>query len=356
VSGPAAAGPTAAGIGIGAGLDRVPAGLTARRSWPHAQGLAVEAVGPGDRLVGLVVTAGGVRVLDDADPDLPALAPALREPGSVLLGHRPGRRAVLRDRDGHYVKIVRPGRARRVAAGLDGARHRLDAVPGAPVVPAVLDLDAAAGRVRIAAVPGPSLHELLAVAPDAAVTLCGATRAALGALRRADASGLRRHSVEDELAVLERWTAAADAHTGGDLASATGPVAAALRALPTRSRVPCHRDLHDKQVIATAGDGPGVGLIDLDTLAAAHPALDPGNLLAHLHLRTLQGHCDAAVAQRCASRLLDPDVDPAALRAFTAAALLRLAAVYSVRPGLPDLPRRLAGLVPDPVPSSWLAS
>jgi aminoglycoside phosphotransferase (APT) family kinase protein len=204
-------------------------------------------------------------------------------------------------------------------------------------------------------VPGPSLHELLAGAPDRAVVLCTATRTALAALRRANASGLARYTVDDEVAVLERWTADADARTGADLTAATGPVATALRALPDRDWAPCHRDLHDKQVIATGagGGGPAVGLIDLDTLAAADPALDLANLLAHLHLRVLQGRCSAAVAQRCAQQLLDPAVNRAALRAFAASALLRLAAVYSVRPGPPDIPRRLSGLVHDPVPSTW---
>ena len=332
-------------------LARMPSGLTARRSWPHAEGLAVEAVGPAGELVGLVITPDLVRVLDAADTDLPALAPALRPPGAVLLGHRPGRRAVLRDADGQYVKIVRPGRARRVAEGLREARRRLDGLPGAPVVPAVLDLDDAAGRVRIAAVPGPSLHTLLAADPDAAVALCARLRAALAALRRADEAGLAPHGVDDEVAVLGRWTADADARSGRDLATTAGPVVAALRALPARPAVACHRDLHDKQVIAACAGV--VGLIDLDTLAAADPALDTANLLAHLRLRVLQGRCGADTAARCARAVTDPILDAAALRAFTAAALLRLAAVYTVRPGPPDLPGRLAALVPDPLPAAW---
>ncbi|WP_219417407.1 aminoglycoside phosphotransferase family protein [Pseudonocardia nigra] len=333
-------------------LRRVPAGLTVRRSWPHRDGLAVEATATDGLIVGLLITDDEVRVLASEDPALPALAPALARPGTVLLGHRPGRRAVLREADGSYLKIVRAGRGHRVADGLREAAGRLHGIPGAPLVPAVLDADPAAGWVRLAEIPGPSLHTLLQDAPADAARFCRAVATASTALRAAPVGGLARHDAGDEVDLLHRWIADAEAYSDVRLAEAAQPVTAALRALPEPRWVACHRDLHDKQLVDTP-PAPTVGLLDLDTLCSADPALDAANLLAHLHLRTLQGRCGPDTARDCALALHDPGLDPGAVRTWTAAALLRLAAVYTFRPDPLDLPARLAAATTDPVPSTW---
>jgi aminoglycoside phosphotransferase (APT) family kinase protein len=320
----------------------LPDGLVPRRAWPHRDGLAVEARDAGGAVVAAIVTAERVQTLCGSDPALPALAPALSRAGTVLLGHRPGRRAVLREPDGHYLKVVRPGRATRVAEGLRRARALLGATGGAPLVPAVCAQ--ATGRVRLHPLPGPSLHDLLRTDPQAAAAFCTRLGAALTALRAADASGLPVHTASEEIAVLRRWTADADRWAASRLSRLVEPLAAQLQGLPLRP-VPCHRDLHDKQVIAHPAGV--VGLLDLDTLCAADPALDAGNLLAHLHLRVVQGHCAEGTAAHCADILLDAVSGPA-VTAYRAAALLRLAAVYTFRPGPPGLPDRLAEAAADP--------
>jgi phosphotransferase family enzyme len=322
--------------------DRFPQGLVPRRAWPHRDGLAVEAREDDGGIVALLVTDDRPRTLRGFDPALPALAVALAEPGTLLLGHRPARRAVLREPGGHYVKVVRPGRAARVADGLRRARTLLQ---DAAIVPAVCTQDA--DRVRLHPVPGPALHALLRTDPQAAVALCARLGSVLAALQAADPAGLTPHTASDEVAVLHRWTADADRWAASDLSRLVERVAAPLRALPARPPVPCHRDLHDKQVIAHPAGA--VGLLDLDTLCAADPALDIGNLLAHLRLRLLQGHCTPDTAARCADALIDAMCLPAgpAVDAYRAAALLRLAAVYTFRPGPPDLPDRLAAAATD---------
>lgn len=306
------------------------------------------------------MTDDDIRLRAARDPALPALAAALSEPGTELLGHRPGRRAVLREADRHYVKVVRPGRTGRIVDGLREAAARLVGQPEAPAVPTVCAVDPAAGWVRLAELPGPSLHELLRTHPNAAAELCARVAGALAALRRAPTAGLPQHTHADEAAVLHRWLtdagqaavlhrrlADADDRTGAHFADRGAAVSGLLLALPEPRWALCHRDLHDKQLVRlpTVGE-PTVGLLDLDTLCTADPALDPANLLAHFHLRTLQGHCSPATATRCARTLyaasIDDGVAPAALEAYTATALLRLAAVYTFRPGSPDLPIRLA--------------
>jgi aminoglycoside phosphotransferase (APT) family kinase protein len=322
--------------------DRLPDGLVPRRAWPHRDGLAVEARESGGEVVAVIVTGDSVRILRGSDPALPALAPALATTGTVLLGHRPNRRAVMREPDGHYLKVVRPGRAGRVAEGLRRARTLLQ---DAAVVPAVCAQ--ATDRVRLHPVPGPTLHDLLRTDPRGAATLCVGLGSALAAVQAADASGLVPHAVTDEIAVLRRWTADADRWAGSNLSALVEPVVAPLAALSVPRPVPCHRDLHDKQVIAHPTGA--VGLLDLDTLCAADPALDIGNLLAHLRLRVLQGHCTPDAAARCADAVLDAMGVPAgpAVVAYRAEALLRLAAVYTFRPGPPGLSDGLAAAATD---------
>lgn len=336
-------------VSLGCALGRLPADLTPRRSWPERGGaLAVEAVTADGRLVGARVDGADVTVLDGADPALPALTTAT----GVLLGHRPGRRAVLRRGTG-YLKVVRPGRAARVADGLDSARELLGADPAAPLVPAVLAVDDAAGTVELAELPGPTLYRLLADDPIAAATLAARAGAALAALQAASGGALPVHGHHEEGDVLRRWTADATAWGGADRTAQAERVAARLAALPEPVWVPSHRDLHDKQLVA-AGDR--VGLLDLDTLCRADPALDLANLLVHLRLRVLQGHCSVAVAVRCAARLREGAGARAgadAVAAYTSATLLRLAAVYTfrsatVRPGSAALPDRLAAAAIEP--------
>jgi aminoglycoside phosphotransferase (APT) family kinase protein len=316
--------------------DRVPAGLTVRRSWPERSGgLAVEALTPQGRVVGVWVRGTDVTVLDTHDPALPALTP-----GATVIRHRPGRRAVLRTADG-YRKVVRPGRAAAVARRVESAWDLLGADPTAPLLPTVLDVDDTTGAVQLAELAGPTLHELLAEDGAAALTLAGRTGAALATLQHAPSDGLPAHGHREEAEVLRRWTADAARWGGDDRSAAAEQVATRLATLPAPQWAPAHRDLHDKQLVAA---GNRVGLLDLDTLCRADPALDLANLLAHLQLRVLQGHCLPAVAERCAAALqasAGGRAGAAALATYTAATLLRLAAVYSFRPGHPDLPARL---------------
>ncbi|MEV1292073.1 hypothetical protein [Pseudonocardia sp. NPDC049635] len=369
-----------AGVGRGgpAGEPAVPAfvqlpgGARPVRGWPHRDpddggpAVAVEALGVDGRLLAAIVPWGdgagprpdGVRILDGADPRLPTLAGALAAPGTTLVGHRPGRRAVLRTADGHYLKIVRPGRAHRVRDGLATAARLLAGRPGAPVLPRICGT-ADADVVRLHPLPGPTLHELLARDREGAVTACEALAGACSALHGADPAGLPVHGADDEAAVLLRWCADADRFTGSDLTAPARRVAAALVSLGPRPRVPTHRDLHDKQVISL-GDGR-VGLLDLDTLCAADPALDDANLLAHLRLRVEQGHTDTTTARRCAAALGFPDPfrpvpvdrpDGRALAVHLAASLLRVAAVHRFRPEPPRLTGRLVAAVSTVLPAA----
>ncbi|MCA9003178.1 MAG: phosphotransferase, partial [Planctomycetes bacterium] len=101
--------------------------------------------------------------------------------------------------------------------------------------------------------------------------------------------------------------------------------------------VACHRDLHDQQILF---DGHSFGILDWDLMCKADPALDVGNLSAHLLLRALQSQrADAtSVADSLARHMLEGmDIRNGeeflpALRFYQAATFLRLYLIYWLRP------------------------
>ena len=325
-------------------------GLSLRRAWPRDPGhLLIDLVpaDPGppvagqwftdhDRAREVAVATGapgrahGGLVLqpDGADRRLPGLAPLLRSPAASLVAHRPERRAVVRRADGSYTKVVRPGRTGPVAAaGRAAGRTGLR-------VPAILEIDDAAGYVTTGPLAGRTLHDLLVEGSWACVP---AAREAGRALARLHASPLppdaKAHDARAELSVLLRWW-------GDALCCDVLPRGARLPELDALGEktpcglVPVHRDLHDKQLVV---DGHGeVGFLDFDLAAAGEPALDLANLLVHLELRAYQGAAPADLASRCAQAVLDGYDPPtsvlARLDVHAQATRLRLIAVCAFRP------------------------
>ena len=98
---------------------------------------------------------------------------------------------------------------------------------------------------------------------------------------------------------------------------------------------PCHRDLHDKQLLFDGSTTPG--LLDVDTACIADIALDPANLRAHLRWRARQGIWSASRAQAAVDAVdeatAQAGVDPAALDLYERATWLRLGCLYAARPG-----------------------
>ena len=104
--------------------------------------------------------------------------------------------------------------------------------------------------------------------------------------------------------------------------------------LPDAESSLAHRDLHDGQFLV-AGDS--ICLLDFDLLCRADPALDVGNLLAHLDLRQLQ-RPDATGASNCSLAFLsglgrcdEPGFEQRLLF-YQATTFYRLALLYALRP------------------------
>jgi aminoglycoside phosphotransferase (APT) family kinase protein len=277
---------------------------------------------------------------DGADRELPALR-SLLAPGGAwrLVRHRLERRAVLRD-DGERVhaKLFKSRRrAERAARTL-----ALVSESGLPA-PDVRGVEPDIPLVLVATGPGRPFLGLLGGDGAAAEAACRAAGAALALLARSPlgASIVERHGIADEFAVIDRWTTplvtlAPTAH------ERTIRVVSRLRAASGRFRdgegplVPSHRDYYDKQLLVAEGGG-AVTIVDWDSLVLADPALDPGNFLAHLALRARQGLVPREREAPLRRAFLDGrgELLPQAadrIHFFEAAALLRLAALYALRP------------------------
>ena len=275
-----------------------------------------------------------------ADRRLPALTDVVADEGATLVVHRPERRAVVRrtrSRITTYVKVVRPGRALAGCAELPRVR-----------VPVVLAAAPHRGMVEHAELAGRALHHLLGDTAlergptDTVSRAFGGVGRTVRALHDSTPpAGLPIHRPDGEVAITARWVDQARAHgvldprdqvRAADALEALGAALGVLASPPTLTLV--HRDLHDKQILVAGEDD--AGLLDLDTLAVGDPAIDVANLLVHLELRMMQGHCRSEIAGVAGEAFLEgygPDRDLVArIDAYANATRLRLACVYAFRP------------------------
>jgi len=256
-----------------------------------------------------------------------------------LVAHRLGKRAVLRIRHAGgtaYARLRAPGATQ---ARLAADRHRLlwQALQGEGrlVMPEPLGQDATLGLSLYRALQGgtPRFRSLRGFVEAEAI---GHAIRALHSCRL----DLPTHSIGDEIGTLRDWLArlaALDATTAARIAPRIDRLEAELAALPEVAPVVCHRDLHEGQVLIRAGRA---GIMDFDTLRLGDPALDLGNLQAHLVLMGLrEGRSLAAFVT--ASERLFPGIPLTRIALWRQAALLRLALMLSftaeaaaIRPGL----------------------
>ena len=335
-------------------------GWRVRRAWPREDRIDLELIGPHGDLVAAVAQNDRVHPVGPDDPRLPGLATWLARPGTTLVVHRPGRRAVLRvvDGDGRssYVKVARPRAVRRAVRAHRTAGSRMWGRPGAPAVPVVEAVGHSEAWFRVSGLPGRSLLDLARDPAIPAQTLDAVGVSAgrcLAALAATVPSGLEPWAAEDEVRALDGWLERLQRYdplgrrTTDAIRRLAGSASEALLALPARPAVTAHRDLHDKQLLVASADryigttpamSGGAGLIDLDTAAAADPALDQANLLAHLDLRVWQGAVAPDRARRVADALVRTRQELAPVEAERVAAhrrvvRARLAVLYCFRPG-----------------------
>lgn len=277
--------------------------------------------------------SGIVLLEPGTDPRLPALRTLVRRPGAQLVAHRLERRAVVREANGDYTKVMPPELAGRVASAL--FRVRIPSI----AVPRLTDLDVDLGIVTTAPLPGRTFHAQLgdhSVSDEDVALDAKSLGAAVRELHQLPPSAvLPLHDAEAELRVCRRWLRAASDHglipeeRWRDGLERAG----ALLETEQAQVVTVHRDLHEKQVMILRGRP--VGLLDLDLLGPGDSALDVGNLLAHFELRALHARSRPDRPWVARSAFLEGYAPERRLMTraagYVLSTRLRLAAVYAFR-------------------------
>ncbi|WP_139722482.1 hypothetical protein [Serinicoccus chungangensis] len=308
--------------------------VTIGRAWPAGvrdgrARVAVEGLDERGRLrAGTLGTGGEVTLLPHGeDPRLPALAAEART-GSLLV-HRAGRRAVVHRADG-YLKVVRPGRAE----GLVEASVRGAAVARAAGFAAADVLDSTDGAVLTTTLHGIPVQRLASDGswPD----VWAAWTAGWERWQQLPTVGLTAHTPAHEAQVLRTWAervGALDLLAGTPWPERLARTAQELDRSPRLDLTVAHRDLHDGQLL---WDGERVGVVDLDTVCRAEPALDLANLAVHAGLRRAQGMWSVTAAERVEEAVeevaRESGVPGRRLELARRATVARLAAVYCLRP------------------------
>lgn len=302
-----------------------------RRGWPAKNGgITFEQVDEhGHIRAGRIDAHGHVELAHFAtDRKLPALRPEqLPESNADLLVHRFHKRAVIHHGEA-VTKYVRAGKAAAIARTSTDIRRicRPLGIGAAQVT------DQTDSSVTFSALPGRTLHELGdrgMAGWEAFFQLWGGFMTAAGGVERT-------YTAEMETATLAQWITTAQqygAHPRIDqLKDAAGTIAGELWKAPDEY-VLLHRDLHDKQLL---WDGSALSVLDLDTVARGEGALDLGNLLAHVHLRRVQGLFSVGFANELEGRLREfaarNGVSAQRLDTYTRSTAVRLACLYAFRP------------------------
>lgn len=332
-------------------LDLLEAGRRVVGQWLPDDAAAARTAGVTQAVApGLVERRGEHLVLqhEGADARLVSLARLVAD-GAQLVVHRPERRAVVRRESAEgpqWTKTVRPRRAGDLVRRMEVAA----AVPGLRA-PVVTRWEERCGTITLSHLPGRTLHDLLhGSGADVTETVGEAVGESVRRLHDAgEVDGVAGHDLGAEVDATRGLLDLARRHRAlparrlealhRDAARAAAVVVGAGR-VGRHSLL--HRDLHDKQLLVDARtDGAlEVGMLDVDTLGLGDPALDLGNLLAHLDLRVEQGWTDRGRARDVEVGVLAgyrPDERTTqAAAGYRALTRSRLRALYAFRPA--DLP------------------
>ncbi len=295
----------------------------------------------------------------ESDPELEPLGALLagdiavegrRPVMASLRSYRPLRRAQVElhfsgESSTAFAKIEHPRRARRAARRRAALERELT---GELRLPPTIAEEREIGVTIASAAPGAPLSEAL-VSSRSGVALARVGRALIDlerALGDELASLLPAYGMGEALADLVRFGALVD-RFGFEVASTIERGIERLRTLSPDSgrRAVLHRDLHDGQLVL----GRHVVIFDLDQASAGDPAVDVGNLLAHLRLRALQGRLGATSTAAGRALLSGHGAEWAgrwrqSVLIWEAASLFRLAAVYALRPRWSYLGSELASM------------
>jgi len=265
------------------------------------------------------------------------------------LSYRPGRRIVIEASHQGHITVLKGYRRKKSTRATMNHRIAEEAMErGAFQVPRLVRHEHELETIVFDRIEGEPFH-----LDESAVESCFRIGAKLAVFQQHPrAVELRTFSPRDEIGVIDAWRRKVLAGAGG-LPRGWREVRDELDAALDRLLEPelglCHRDLHDGQFLLVDGRP---ALLDFDLLCQADVALDPGNLLAHFSLRTLQGFrgADEHSMRACGEALIDgldrqqDDAFWSRLRFYQASSFLRLALVYRLRPKWSKLSESLVEL------------
>jgi hypothetical protein len=272
-----------------------------------------------------------------------------------ILGYRLEKRCVIRytveikDGSPGARKIVAKAyRASRFAnilksiTALENKGFRYDS-PDGLTLPRILGSDSELSVVFMENAPGISLHFLME--KDIFVSACSAAGSILRKLHKLNADELKNHTKLDELGNLQRMLELIN-NMYPDLEDTFNKELDNLSksaGADYSENVCSHRDFFDKQILFSENR---TTLLDYDNAAAADPALDVGNFIAHMALRKLQ-HPDCSGNIRSGTEAFMTSYGNiresflARTSWWIRASRLRLAALYLLRPRWRDLAYKL---------------
>jgi aminoglycoside phosphotransferase (APT) family kinase protein len=308
--------------------------------------LADPALGLVFRPPGLDARLPGLRMLYDVAAATEAAAAAIGAStrglsvAVTLRAHRLGKRAVLQMdlRGTHTGRIFVRLRPTSSMAGASAyARHQAIAAamtdaPGISV-PKPLHHDSDLGVAFFTALPGhaPRFGQSRGTSEATIVA-----RALASIVARGPNSG-RPHIPADELAILGAWidrVCIVFPNLAGSAGRALVAVKEALAQMTPAELQPCHRDFHEGQLLLNECRA---GVLDFDTYCLADPALDIGNLIAHLRMRGVQENRRTKIIEKTFLDAMAPHARPENIATWTRAALLRLGCIYAFTSAGPKL-------------------
>lgn len=282
-----------------------------------------------------------------------------------ILGHRLGKRCVIRYR----LESLDPKAGQKVTRSVIGKVYKFREDRGRQVFAAMRALweqgfgDEAEDGIRI---PKPLAYlqdwQLLLMEDAPGCSLAGlegpgimpaieAAGRALAKLHRCPLDAPGRHNPQDEVELLKRWVTVVsqvDPAMRVPLEESFAEVRDALNRRRSFESTLVHRDFYEKQVLV---NGAHTILIDFDTLCLSDPAIDIGNFLAHLRLAGLQhlGHVERLEEAFLGAYHLESSQDfSARVEAYTKSSLLRLACLYSLLPKWSHLAASLLRIFHEP--------
>lgn len=270
----------------------------------------------------------GLRMLHDRQAARNFVLPddqAIANLGVTLRAHRLGKRAVLQfdffDAEPKQIFVkLRPVTNTSGRRAYDRHVALFERLRGAVKLPRPLGFDPDYGASSFSALRG--------VPPTFKGSQPALIARALRRLQQVTDLPVESHTIADELAILRAWCDRVHEvfpDRTDRFAEAFSLVRDDLHRLPDMPSVPCHRDFHEGQILV---DGNNIGLLDFDTLRLSDPALDAGNLIAHLRLAGLRTGQTRVAAEAAIIAAMEP-IPTDRILTWARAAVLRLAAIYT---------------------------